>query len=72
MNSDYKRREQRYQWLERLSLDKHHDYRALQRLVKDSDAPNKPKLTSSRGTLIEWLVKDSTRKGIDLKHINQM
>jgi hypothetical protein len=65
------REKERYQFLLRQKLNDY-SYRYLQYLVKITTPFDKPPLNSSRGTLIEWLVRDGTKHGIDCQFINQM
>lgn len=71
MDSYFQRRKERYQFLLRQKLN-NHSYRHLQYLVKITTAESKPSLNSSRGKLIEWLIQDETKHGIDCQFINQM
>lgn len=71
MNDYGERRKERYQYLLRQKLN-NHSYKHLQYLVKITTSSNKPPLNSSRGTLVEWLIQNETKNGIDCQFINQM
>lgn len=71
MNNYDQREKERYQYLLRQQLN-NHSYRHLQYLVKITTASDKPPLNSCRGILIEWLIQDETKNGIDCQFINQM
>ncbi len=71
MDNYDQRQKERYQYLLRQQLN-NHSYRHLQYLVKITTTENRPPLNSSRGKLIEWLIKDGTKNGIDCQFINQM
>ncbi|BAZ47095.1 hypothetical protein NIES4102_41410 (plasmid) [Chondrocystis sp. NIES-4102] len=71
MDNYEKRIKERYQYLLRQKLN-NHSYRHIQYLVKITNDLYEPSLNSSRGTLIEWLVQNQTKNGIDCQFINQM
>lgn len=71
MNDYDQRRKERYQFLLRQKLN-NHSYRHIQYLVKITTTESKPSLNSSRGKLVEWLIQNQTKHGIDCQFINQM